>query len=288
MAHRSWLARLGLAGALAIAGTGVALGAAAPAAATVANATVAAPAGTIMINAVATCPGGQYLTGAGGAVVNGNGDVTLTDIIPDTVARTVTVWGHANGGAAPAAYQVRAQAICLPGPPPPNYQLVVSRGPAGPAAWNSQPVACPAGTNLLGLGASLDGANGNVLYQTIRPTSLTDGLVQAGAAAGFGGSWQLTAYAMCASPVPGFTPLPLSSATGLTNSVTPKATPGPVCPAGTVTTGVGGTVSRSALGNVMLSEVTSNAAQDQPTGGADEDGLYLPTWNLTTHNICWT
>jgi hypothetical protein len=33
--------------------------------------------------------------------------------------------------------------------------------------------------------------------------------------------------------------------------------------------------------------VTANAAQDTATAGAVEDGLYLPVWDLPSHNICW-
>ena len=288
MAHRSWLARLGLAGALAIAGTGIALGAAAPASATVANASVAAPAGTITINAVATCPAGQYLTGAGGWVDGGGGDVALTDVIPDIGARTVTAWAHAVGVAVPGAYRLQAQAICLPGPPPPNYQLVVSPSAANPMAIKTQGVNCPAGTSLLGLGARLDNANGNALYQSIRPTSLTTGLVTAAAAGGFAANWSLTGYGICATPVAGFAPQPLSAATGPSNSLTPKLTNSPVCPAGTQATGVGGTVEATAAGNVMLDRLTANnAPQNMATSGADENGTYLPAWTLTAHDICW-
>jgi hypothetical protein len=36
-----------------------------------------------------------------------------------------------------------------------------------------------------------------------------------------------------------------------------------------------------------LTRVTANPAQDQAVSGAVEDGVYLPQWALTAHNICW-
>jgi hypothetical protein len=57
---------------------------------------------------------GEFLTGAAGGINGGGGDVTLTDVIPDLAAQSVTVWGHSNPGAVPGAYEVVATAICVP------------------------------------------------------------------------------------------------------------------------------------------------------------------------------
>jgi hypothetical protein len=284
---QSRLARLAVAGCLVLAGTGASVVAATPAAAAVVGATTAAAAGTVSANAVATCPAGEFLSGAGGSIVNGNGDVTLTDVIPDLATQSVTVWGHSNPGAVPGAYTVVAQAICVPGAVPANYQLITSASANNPVPLKNQAVLCPTGTNLLGLGAELLNADGAVFYQRIEPNAaLTGGAVTAGASGGFAGPWQVNAYAICAT-LPAALTGTLVSATGASNSVDLKAQASGVCPAGALTTGVGATVAASATGNVLISALTANAAQDNAGAGAVEDGLYLPPWDLTSHNICW-
>jgi hypothetical protein len=287
MKSQSRPARLAVAGCLVLAGTGASLVAATPAAAAVVAATTAAAAGTVSANAVAVCPAGEFLTGAGGAIVNGNGDVTLTDVIPDLAAQSVTVWGHSNPGAVPAAYDVIAQAICVPGAVPANYQRITAVSANNAMPYKDQLVFCPAGTNLLGLGAELDNADGQAFYQRIEPNAaLTGGAVSAGASGGFAGPWQVTAYAICAT-LPAALVGTLVNATGANNSVSPKGQVSGACPAGAFTTGVGATVALSAAGNVLVSALTANAAQDTAGVVAVEDGLYFPPWDLTAHNICW-
>jgi len=287
MGHRSKLARLGIAAGVLLAGVGAAITGAAPAQAAVVNATTAAAAGTVSAVAVAVCPAGEFLTGAAGGVNGGGGDVTLTDVIPDLAAQSVTVWGHSNPGAVPGAYDVVATAICAPGAVPANYQLVVSPSANNGDPIKNQAVTCPAGTSLLGMGAELVGADGQAFYQRIEPNpALNAGAVTAGASGGFAGPWQLIGYGICATPPAGLVGT-LVSATGPTNSASPKAQLTAACPAGALTTGVGGTVDFSATGNVLLSRIAVNAAQDTAAAGAVEDGPYLPTWNLTAHDICW-
>lgn len=287
MRVRSRLGRFGLGAALAVAGTSIALSGGTPAHAAVVNNTTAAPAGTVAASAVATCPPGQILTGAGGSIVGGGGNVTLTDVIPNIATATVTAWGHVNGGGVSPAFTVVAQAICLPVAPPPGYQLVVSSGPVNGAPIKTQPAFCPAGFRVMGLGAELAGGNGEVYYQSIAPDpALTVGVVTAGAAGGYVGPWGITTYAICGQPSAVAVPM-LFDAAGPNNSASPKAQPSPVCPAGTRTTGVGGTVAPSATGSVLLSAIGANAAQDMTTATAVEDGTYLPPWDLRVFNICW-
>ena len=279
------LRRLAVVAGLVVAGTGAAVIGASPAFAAVINNAAAAAAGTISQVSVAACPAGQVLTGAGGWIVGGAGDVTLTDVIPSLATQTVTAWGHANPGAAPGAYVVVAQAICVPGAPPPNYQLVTSVSANNGAPVKSQVVNCPAGTNLLGLGAQLANGNGEVFYQRIQPNAaLNSATVTAGASGGYLGPWQVTAYAICATP-PGV--IGLVAATGPLNNAAAKVQATGACPAGTITTGVGGQVSQPATGNVILDRITANAAQNAAVAGADSDGTFFPNWDLTSYNICW-
>lgn len=285
---RGRLARLAVAGGVVLAATGAAVTAAAgPAqAAVIVNATAAA-AGQVSQSSVAACPAGQFLTGAGGQIVGGTGDVTLTDVIPDLAAQTVTVWGHSNPGAAPPAYSVVAQAICVPGAAPANYQLVTAVSANNPNPIKSQPAACPAGTAVMGLGAQLAGASGQVFYQQIQPNAaLAGGTVTAAASGGFAGNWQVTTHLICATPPAGIAAA-LVTATGPNNNASPKSQASPACPGNALTTGVGGQISNTAAGNVILSQMMANGGQNGSFSGGVSDGLFLANWSATTFNICW-
>jgi hypothetical protein len=287
MNHRSVAARLATVAGLLVAAVATTAVGAGPAGAVVVNAATAAAAGTVNAAAVATCPAGQFLSGAGGAVLGGGGDVTMTDVIPNLATQSVTVWGHVNPGGVAGAYTVVAQAICVPGAVPANYQLVVSASPNNADPIKNEVAACPAGTDLLGLGAQLQNANGEAFYQRIEPNAaLTAGVVTAGASGGFAGPWQLTAFAICAS-LPAALTGTLVTATGPVNSVAGKTQAAPACPAGALATGAGATIAFPATGNVLLSEVRANIAQDTAISSAVEDGVFLPAWDLTAHTICW-
>jgi hypothetical protein len=267
-------------------GTGIAVASAAPAHAAVVNNPNSVPAGTTSARAVAACPAGQILTGSGGSVTGG-GDVTLTDVIPDIAAGTVTAWGHVNAGGVSPAFTVTAQAICAPIAPPAGYTVVAAPGPVDATPVKTWPASCPAGLRLMGTGARLVGGDGQVYYQQIAPDpALTTTIVTAGASGGYLGPWGIVAYAICGLPPAGVVPQ-LYDLTGPNNSASPKAQPSPVCPAGTFTFGVGAALSPSATGSVLLAALGANAAQDMATAGAVEDGVYLPTWLLRAYNICW-
>jgi len=101
-------------------------------------------------------------------------------------------------------------------------------------------VSCPAGKQLVGTGARIDGGNGKVVItslmpngSTIAPTSVT---AQAEKTDPISLSWSLTVYGICANPLPG---LVLISATIIDNkSEDPKAVSA-VCPTGKKVVGTG-------------------------------------------------
>ncbi|MEV2242630.1 hypothetical protein [Micromonospora sp. NPDC049891] len=286
MRIRSRLARLSGAAGLLLASTAVAVATGVgPAQATVVNVSVAGAFPNQ--SAVATCPAGEFLAGGGGFIDGGGGDVTLTDIIPNLATQSVTVWAHTNPGGVAGAYNVVAQAICVPGAPPANYQRVTSASGSNVDPIKNQVAACPAGTDLLGLGAELRTANGEAFYQRIEPNAaLTAGVVTAGAAGGFAGPWELVGYAICAT-LPANLTGTLVSLTGAANSVSPRGQVSGGCPAGALATGVGATVTDTATGNVLLTRVTATVAQNSAQAIAFEDGVYLPPWDLESHAICW-
>jgi len=290
---RTVVARLALTTGVALAGVGAAIAVGTPAQAGVSTVAVAAPAGLVAQSATAQCPNGEFLTGASGGILGGGGDVTLTDVIPDVLNRSVTVWGHTNSGNMPA-YSVVAQANCLPGPPPANYQLVQASSGLNAVANKNVVANCPAGTSLMGTGAQLQGAFGQAFYRAILPNfALDSSTVFADAIAAFGGNWEATAYAICATP-PGAAPFRIAQTFigGPTPANAKSQASGACAVAGARTTGVGATTSPGAAvaGFVFISQMSTNVAQDEVTAAADEGrnpGAGV-AWEMAAYNICWT
>jgi hypothetical protein len=247
-----------------------------------------AVAGNGAVSATAYCPANQFLSGGGGGIIGGAGDVTLTGIVPDLAAGSVTVTGHDNPGGSPA-YTVVAQAICLPGPPPANYQLV--QNASGAAAESSKNVVatCPDGTSLLGTGFKVSGAAGRAFLRWSVPDfNLTSNTVIANAAGGFAGAWQAISYAICATP-PGATTR-LGQTTGA-NPANSKSSTTNACPGNTRTTGVGGAASTGPDigGFVFVRQISTNLVQKEATAEGIEaldPGVGI-AWDLDVFNICW-
>jgi hypothetical protein len=286
------LTRIAVTIGMVLASTGAAITTATPAHAAVVE--VAVPgAGLAAQSATAECLPGEFLSGAGGGITGGGDDVTLTDIIPDVAAGSVTVWGHTNSPAIPA-YTVVAQAICVPGPAPANYQLVSNT--TGSIVDDNKVVAatCPAGTQVLGTGYEIDQAFGKAFPRWNYPdVPLTNNTVVADAMGALvGNPWELIAYAICATPSPlGAAPFRTANASAASSADSKTETTAD-CPATTpLTTGVGAaTASTAALGGfVFINEISTNLAQERATARAVE-GVNLgagDTWYAVAANICW-
>jgi hypothetical protein len=286
-------ARLAVLACATLAGVGAVFAAAAPAQAAVVDVAVAAAPGVVAQSATATCPAGEYLTGAAGGIVGAGKNVTLTDVIPDLATNSVTVWGHTNPGGAPG-YSTVAQAICRPGAPPAGYYLEVQSTGSNADTTKAVAATCQGGTRLLGTGAEIIGASGQAFYRSILPNfALTSNTVTADAAFGFAGAWELIAYAVCGTP-PGAAPVREAQSTiGGADPVNAKSQQSSACPAGTATTGVGGSATATAgatiSGYVLVNQVSSNLAQDTATAEAVEGrnpGAAV-SWYLSAHDICW-
>jgi hypothetical protein len=263
----------------AAAGGTVVLGAATPASAVTSAMTSAAGVSPSSTFAVAACPGGTNLVGTGGQINNGNGNVVMTDVIPDVAADTVTVWGVETAAYA-LNWTVTAVAICEPVA---TVQVAIPSAFNG-AATKTVVALCPGNTQLTGTGYELLGANGQVLPQIVQPTAGLGGVtVSATELAGFAPAWSVTAYAICAVPA-GFAPQLFSSSNG-PNGVSPKQAVTGNCPAGTTLFGVGGGLDVG--GEVTLDQMVPDPAQNFATSRGDEQGAFPGNWTVTSYLICW-
>lgn len=268
-----------------LAGAGAAVAVAAPAHASVVEVAVA---GNGAVTATAFCPAGEFLSGGGGGVIGAGGNVTLIGIVPDLATASITARAHDNPGGAPN-YTLVAQAICLPGAPPPNYGLEHSTDGPSVGASKNVVASCDPGTSLLGTGFELDGAGGRAFLRWSVPDfNLTSNTVIANAANGFGGAWEATAYAICATPPGATTRKAQTSGSDPTNS---KSATTDDCPGNTRTTGVGGAASTGTDigGFVFVNQISTNPAQHKATAEAVEalDPGVGVAWDLDVFNICW-
>jgi hypothetical protein len=152
--------------------------------------------------------------------------------------------------------------------------------------YKSLTVSCPAGTQIIGGGYDLVGAEGSVVLDDFIPS--TQGLtVGAGEVVGPGEpsdgtteTWQIRATAVCANPPPGYIIIsnPSAFAPGRTRATTAN------CPAGTFAIGAGASLSNG-FGQISISDLTYGAHSASAGAIDDEDG-YSGSWSITAYAIC--
>ncbi len=228
----------------------------------------------------ATCPAGTKVIGAGGDTTPGNGRVLIDRIQPDATLTRVSLRAREDETGTPDAWFLQAFVICAT--PPPGLELVSATSGSN-SADKSVAAACPGGKRLLGSGAAITGAAGQVLLDGLRPNpGLT--LVAANALedeTGAAGNWSVSAYAICANPVIG---LERVAVTGpLVSDATATTAP---CPAGKSVIGMGGTID-SPNGEVVLDALFPDLGLTSATISAAEDATgNSASWSLTAYAIC--
>jgi hypothetical protein len=148
--------------------------------------------------ATATCPVGEVAFGGGGRVVDGNGSVLLTSVVPDGDSVTVTA------GALPdydTAWSVVAVVVCYP----PEPAAVAARSAALVSSTQSvvahaSAATCPSGTDLSGTGFALAGSPGQQLLTGLVPDTGTRS-VSVSVVNTASGMAKPTAYAVCVPPL---------------------------------------------------------------------------------------
>ena len=145
------------------------------------------------------CPGDKRVTTAYGALNVDGHQAYLDDLRPSPDLRSVTVQGVEDETGYDSSWSVTASAICVD--PPPGLERVAATSELS-SENKSATATCPAPKRLLGTGADINGASGQVLFTAIVPDEdLHDVTVRAAEdRTGYSGPWSLTAYAICADP----------------------------------------------------------------------------------------
>jgi hypothetical protein len=229
----------------------------------------------------ATCPAGKQVISAGASTSPAGGHVVIDRVEPNAALTTVTVHADEDETGTATTWTLRAFVICAP--PPPGLELVTAAS-ASNSTDKSVVATCPSGKRLLGNGAEITGAAGEVLLDGQLPNDARTAVTvnaredQSGTAA----DWSLTAYAICAAPQVG---LERVRVTGASDSTAHKLVTAP-CPAGTSVVGVGGTIN-SPNGQVVLDGLYPDSGLTSAKIDAVEDADgNSANWSLTAYAMC--
>ena len=227
-----------------------------------------------------TCPAGKQVLGAGGDVLNGDGQVIFDDLTPTADLKSVTVKGAEDETGYAPIWTARAAAICAT--PPPGLQRVAATSPLN-SSNKSVTATCPAGKRVLGTGADINAGNGQVGIDDMTPNAgLTAVTVQAlEDQNGQAGPWNVVAYAICANAISG---LERASANSALNS-NPEKTVEVFCPAGKNTVGTGSDIN-AGTGQVQQTQVRANTARSVDMTAREDEDAFAGPWSITAFAIC--
>lgn len=228
------------------------------------------------------CPPNTSATGGGGEITGGFGQVTFDNLTPeDSVPPSFSASAAEDGTGTGAQWSLLAYSICTT--PLPGREVVPVTN-AGDTSTKTATATCPAGKRVVGTGAGLAGAAGEVLLERIAPnaglTAVTSKAVED--PDGAGQDWDLTVYAVCANRPAGLVRVTAASGfeSGDVNSITAT------CPAGKTLLGTGHELT-GAGGRVALDDLRPNALLTSTQATAIETEFGNPDdWSVTAYAIC--
>lgn len=209
MNKRSWIGAVGAAAVVAalpvavkVLGEGVATAATVPPASATVVSSLTPFDSTANKTIAAVCPAGKRVLG-GGARVNAAQHVVLTreEPVHTSAGDSYVVEASEDRIGFAGAWALQAFAICAD--PPPGLEIVSATGPAGSRAFQVVNADCR-GKLAIGAGGRINGGGGRVDLLTIaQGMGFASGTAAGGSEelAGFGGTWSVTAFAVCVTPV---------------------------------------------------------------------------------------
>ncbi|WP_129575819.1 MULTISPECIES: hypothetical protein [Sorangium] len=237
-----------------------------------------------------TCPAGKKVLGTGARVYNrdnnpGFASVVLDDIRPNATLTSLTVTGYEDAAGTSGNWEVWAIANCAD--PIPGLERVQAVSASDSLLTKTVVATCPSGKMVVGSGGEITNGLGRVMIDDLRPDSLLSSVTVTGYedALGTTNNWTVTAYAICADPLPGLQRVDAFSAA---NSIGSKWVVVD-CPTNTVLLNSGAEIS-SGLGFVGLNEVgppnmlfmgTLTTALEMMSGTTN-------SWTVDAYAICAT
>ena len=170
----------------------------------------------------------------------------------------------------------------------PGLQRIAKTSVSNSSTSKTVAARCPVGKRVLGGGGTVTGGRGQVVLERLEPVqTATDDRFVVGAredGTGYSSNWRLTAYALCANPLPVYGILPSTSGSPSSNS--PQNTLS-FC-IGQPLVGFGGRVNGGA-GQVHLTNLVSdsNGTVDFTPIAAQEDANgFDGAWTVTAYAVC--
>jgi hypothetical protein len=190
--------------------------------------------------------------------------------------------GEEGDGGFAGNWDLDTHALC--GVPPAGLEYVSAHSATGSTATRTAIAACPGTTRLVGTGGRVSDGAGEVLLTAIQPAADLRSLTVTAHedADGFGGSWSVSAYAICATELPDHQLVFADSDSDSTDEKSVVA----LCPLGTEMHGTGFVVLGQG-GRILL---TSVLVMEDWVGSTVESIEAAPgiggRWSLRAYAIC--
>jgi hypothetical protein len=149
--------------------------------------------------ATAPCPAGTLVVSAGGRVSGGDGEVVLDDVAVDTTTQSAHVRAVEVEGGSANAWSVWAYAVCAEPGSVFGYE-VVEQDTVSTTGDKGYALHCPGTKLLIGLGASMVGANGDAHFTRIEPQGKAASVESIVDETGAPAPWVTHVQAVCAFP----------------------------------------------------------------------------------------
>jgi hypothetical protein len=231
------------------------------------------------------CPAGKLAVGGGASIGGGGAGVAVTHFAPLPGGTGFGAKAYEDKDGFVGNWTLTVHAVCAD--PLAGYEIKEATSLPGSPSEASMVAFCSAGKQLLGTGAEVSPGRGDVILTGSIPiVSAPNGVRAVGqeTEGGFLDNWTVSAWAICADPVPGHT---VVAATTPIDSPPLKAAL-VTCPAGTAAHGTGMHIS-GGVGEVHLAEIVL-APSPVPTvvrALAYEDWTgYANGWRVRTYAIC--
>lgn len=229
------------------------------------------------------CPAGTKPLGGGFFVSGGSGGrISVTRLQALSPSNTFAVTATEADDGAPAAWRLHGYAMCAP--PLAGIEYVPFSTLSNSTTPKTATATCPAGKKVVGTGARLLGDAGQVVLDDVMPNAALTAVTASAYedSTGYGGNWQLYAYATCANPLPGLT---LASADTLPANSTDDAV-GAICPGATKAHGLGGSVN-GGVGRVYYGGLYPSADLTQTVAVTiEQNGGLGSNWYTKIYAIC--
>jgi hypothetical protein len=242
------------------------------------------PSSDLQQGVIVFCPPGKRLIGASAIRNGGGGQGVITSIVPDGNLSQVRVEANAGTPIRIGEWSVTGYAICAN--PLPGLQVVSATSAVNSAGVKSVGAVCPAGKQVIGAGGSANGDPGEVSIGFLAPQEpeLTDVGVMATKIIGAPVNWNVSAFAICANPLPGLQLVFASSPNNRTVDKNVAAS----CPTGKRVTGMGFQIP-GGRGQVSMNSLFPNDALTAVVivgiARAEDVGF---DWGVTAFAVCAT